>query len=159
MVKTLKILLFYILIIIMVIMLFCVFMQFLLRYGFNTSYQVLEEVSNFSLTWITFLGAAAIFFEEKHIKIRFIRKLVSGNLQKGLALIAEILITFFLGVFTIKSAQLAYLVRFQSSVFLQVPMVYMYMSMPISGLLMMIYQVKKLKTWAGSPGEDTQESS
>jgi TRAP-type C4-dicarboxylate transport system permease small subunit len=120
-------------------------MQFFLRYVFSTSFQVLEELSNFSLTWITFLGAVAIFFEESHIKIRFIIDLFSEKVQNGLSFIAEILIIFFLGVFTLKSAQLAYLVRHQNSVFLQIPMIYMYMSMPVSGFLMFLYQVKKLK--------------
>lgn len=145
MIRTAKRLIFYILIIIMMIMLFCVFMQFFLRYVFNTSFQVLEELSNFSLTWITFLGAAAIFFEESHIKIRFLLDLFPEKIQKILSFIAQLLVVLFLVIFTVKSAQLAYLVRRQRSVFLHIPMIYMYMSMPISGFLMFIYQIKKFK--------------
>jgi len=124
-------------------MLLCVFIQFFARYVFNTSFQVLEELANFSLPWITFLGAAIIFFEESHIKIRFVLDLFPEKIQKILSFIAQLLVVLFLVVFTVKSAQLSYLVRRQRSIFLHIPMIYMYMSMPISGFLMLTYQTKK----------------
>jgi len=145
MIRTAKRLISYILIIVMVIMLFCVFMQFFLRYVFNTSFQVVEELSNFTLTVITFLGAAAIFFEERHIKIRFLLDLAPKKIQKILSFVANLLVVLFLVIFTVKSAQLSYLVKRQVSVFLHISKFYMYIPMTISGFLMLIYQIKKFK--------------
>lgn len=46
-----------------------VFLNVILRYGFNTSFSMTEELSRYLFVWITFLGAILVFIEQSHIRI------------------------------------------------------------------------------------------
>ena len=46
-----------------------VFLNVVLRYGFNSSINVTEEVSRYMFVWLAFLGAVLAFSENKHVSV------------------------------------------------------------------------------------------
>lgn len=60
-----------------------VFLNVVLRYGFNSSINVTEEVSRYLFVWLTFLGAILAFGENQHVNVAmFIDKLSPKNRQR-----------------------------------------------------------------------------
>ncbi|VTU08254.1 tripartite ATP-independent periplasmic transporter DctQ [Actinobacillus indolicus] len=46
-----------------------VFLNVILRYGFNSSINVTEEVSRYLFVWLTFLGAILAFGDNQHVSV------------------------------------------------------------------------------------------
>lgn len=46
-----------------------VFVNVVLRYGFNSSISVTEEVSRYMFVWLAFLGAVLAFSENQHVSV------------------------------------------------------------------------------------------
>ncbi|WP_150538612.1 TRAP transporter small permease [Actinobacillus vicugnae] len=46
-----------------------VFLNVVLRYGFNSSISVTEEVSRYMFVWLAFLGAILAFSENQHVSV------------------------------------------------------------------------------------------
>ena len=46
-----------------------VFLNVVLRYGFNSSINITEEVSRYMFVWLAFLGAVLAFSENQHVSV------------------------------------------------------------------------------------------
>ncbi|MBR0573117.1 MULTISPECIES: TRAP transporter small permease [Pasteurellaceae] len=58
------------------VMALLVFLNVVLRYGFNSSINITEEVSRYLFIWLTFLGAILAFNDNQHVKVTlFVDKL------------------------------------------------------------------------------------
>lgn len=54
---------------ILALMSILVFLNVVLRYGFNSSISVTEEVSRYMFVWLAFLGAVLAFSENHHVRV------------------------------------------------------------------------------------------
>lgn len=54
---------------ILALMSILVFLNVVLRYGFNSSISVTEEVSRYMFVWLAFLGAVLAFSENQHVSV------------------------------------------------------------------------------------------
>lgn len=71
-----------------------VFLNVVLRYGFNSSINVTEEVSRYLFVWLTFLGAILAFGDNQHVNVAmFTDKLSPANRQR-LRLLTDSLMLF-----------------------------------------------------------------
>lgn len=71
-----------------------VFLNVVLRYGFNSSINVTEEVSRYLFVWLTFLGAILAFSENRHVNVTILTANLSKYQQKCLHLITDGLMLF-----------------------------------------------------------------
>ncbi|MFV0333655.1 MAG: TRAP transporter small permease subunit [Tropicimonas sp.] len=53
----------------MAIMCILVFLNVVLRYGFNSNIVVTEEVSRYMFVWLTFLGSITAFARNRHVQV------------------------------------------------------------------------------------------
>ncbi|OOR99067.1 C4-dicarboxylate ABC transporter permease [Haemophilus paracuniculus] len=66
-----------------------VFVNVVLRYGFNSSINVTEEVSRYLFVWLAFLGAVLAFNENLHVNVTLLTSKLSAVKQKLLRLITD----------------------------------------------------------------------
>lgn len=66
-----------------------VFVNVLLRYGFNSSINITEEVSRYLFVWLAFLGAVLAFNENLHVNVTLLTSKLSAVKQKLLRLITD----------------------------------------------------------------------
>ncbi|GBU09085.1 2,3-diketo-L-gulonate TRAP transporter small permease protein [Gammaproteobacteria bacterium] len=82
------------LVLIMGILASIVFMNVVLRYGFNTNATFVEELSRFLFVWLTFIGAVITFHEYSHVSVSFFIKKLSSKMQLILSLITNGMMLF-----------------------------------------------------------------
>lgn len=64
-----------------------VFLNVVLRYGFNSNLTMTEEIGRYLFVWLTFLGAISAFVRERHVRVDTILNRFPSALKR-LALIA-----------------------------------------------------------------------
>ncbi|OAQ13991.1 C4-dicarboxylate ABC transporter permease [Bibersteinia trehalosi Y31] len=71
-----------------------VFLNVVLRYGFNSSINITEEVSRYLFVWLTFLGAVLAFNANQHVKVTILTARLSPKKQRVLQLLTDTLMLF-----------------------------------------------------------------
>ncbi|OOF54491.1 TRAP transporter small permease [Rodentibacter genomosp. 2] len=71
-----------------------VFLNVILRYGFNSSINITEEVSRYLFVWLTFLGAILAFSEKQHVSVTMLTERLSNKKRKILSLFTDALMFF-----------------------------------------------------------------
>ncbi|WNF36305.1 TRAP transporter small permease [Bacillaceae bacterium IKA-2] len=126
----------YVLILFMVTIVISVFCQVLFRFVINQPLAWTEELSRYSLVWLTFLGAAYAASLKGHISIDFFVKKLPLILQKGVMIIVAIICFYFFYILMSEGMALARQSMTQLSPVLRLPMGYVYSVIPISGFLL-----------------------
>lgn len=111
-----------------------------------------EELARFLLIWIGVLGAAYVAGKREHLALDLLRMNLPKDRQAKLdKFISVLILGFSLAVLVIGGGQLIYLTQIlgQLSPALRVPMSVVYSVIPISGLLIVFYEINFLtkKTW------------
>lgn len=71
-----------------------VFLNVVLRYGFNSSINVTEEVSRYLFVWLTFLGAILAFGDNQHVSVTMLTDKLSPRKRHILRLFTDGLMLF-----------------------------------------------------------------
>ncbi|QLB13749.1 TRAP-type C4-dicarboxylate transport system permease small subunit [Bisgaardia hudsonensis] len=71
-----------------------VFLNVVLRYGFNSSINVTEEVSRYLFVWLTFLGAILAFNENLHVNVSILTHHLSIVKKRLLSIFTDASILF-----------------------------------------------------------------
>ncbi|AHG87515.1 TRAP transporter small permease protein [Bibersteinia trehalosi USDA-ARS-USMARC-190] len=71
-----------------------VFLNVILRYGFNSSINITEEVSRYLFVWLTFLGAVLAFNANQHVRVTILTARLSPKKQRVLQLLTDTLMLF-----------------------------------------------------------------
>ncbi len=135
------------LIVILSVMLFSVIWQVFSRFILQSPSTVTDEVSSFSLIWMGLLGAAYATGKQLHLAIDLISpKAVAKNPMLYEGIVRLSVFTFGLLVMVIGGARLCWLtfVFEQKSATLEIPLGYIYLVVPISGVLVCYYAINTL---------------
>jgi len=132
------------LVVIMSILVIDVVWQVTSRYLLGNPSSFTDELAVFLLIWVGMAGAAYVKGKNEHLAIDILPdKLKPRNKNRLLIFINILIIVFSLTILIIGGAWLTY-TRFQMgqvSSALQVPLGYVYMILPVSGLLMTYYSI------------------
>lgn len=79
---------------ILAIMSCLVFVNVVLRYGFNSSINVTEEVSRYLFVWLTFLGAVLAFSDNQHVSVAILTDKLSPKKRTLLKLFTDAAILY-----------------------------------------------------------------
>ncbi len=107
-----------------------------------------EELARFLLIWIGILGAAFASGQKAHLSINLLEPKLSLVSQKRLKQIIALFILFFaVAVLVVGGMRLVYITQVlqQHSAALQIPMAMVYTIVPVSGLLIIFYQIYFLR--------------
>ena len=104
--------------------------QIITRYFFNRPSTVSEELLTYSFTWMSLLASAYVFGKRDHMRMGFMADKLTGNFRKYLEIIIDLLSFSF---------AITKLTMIQTTASLRVPMGYIYVIVPVSGILIMIF--------------------
>ena len=138
----------YALMFIMALMVINVTWQVLSRYVFQSPSSFTDELARFLLIWLGMLGAAYVAGHNEHLAIDILPSKLTGKAKNNLMIfIHVIIIAFSVPVMIFGGSNLVYITYIlgQKSTTLQIPLAYVYTIIPISGVLILIYQVADIK--------------
>jgi len=82
----------------LVTMVVLVFGNVVLRYGFNESILISEEVSRWAFVWLTFLGAVVVLRERGHMGVDMAIRLLPSRGERGCLIMSQLLMLFCSGL-------------------------------------------------------------
>lgn len=116
--------------------------QIVTRYVFNAPSTISEELLTFSFTWMALLSAALVFGKREHMRMEFIADKFKGKAGATLSIISEIIVLIFSALVLVYGGiQITRLTVLQVTASLGVPMSYIYIIVPISGILIVLYNI------------------
>ncbi|MUP44850.1 TRAP transporter small permease [Gramella sp. BOM4] len=136
-----------ILVILMTCMVIAVLWQVFSRYVMQSPSSVTEELARYLLIWIGILGAAYVAGQQEHLSINLLEEKLDLPNRKKLRILINVLIIFFgITVLIIGGGNLVYVnyILGQSSAALKIPLYIVYLVVPISGILVVIYKVNEI---------------
>ncbi len=132
------------LIIIMSAMVLNVLWQVFTRFVMGTPSSFTDELARYLMIWAGILGAAYVAGKDMHVAIDVLPQKFNKATQKRLSTAVKVaVILFALSVMVIGGIRLVYItfVLEQLSPALQIPLAYVYLVIPISGLLIVYYKI------------------
>jgi len=127
---------------VMIALVVCVVWQVFSRYVLNQPSTLTDELARFLMIWVGLLGAAYTVGAQRHLAIDLLAMSVSPRKQKMLGILINVLIFVFAGsVIVTGGLKLIYktLATAQVSAAMQIPMGYVYIILPLTGIIMMFY--------------------
>ena len=134
----------YLLIFLMLCMIVDVLYQVFSRFVLHKPSSFTEELATFLLIWLSLLGSAYAFYEKAHLGLEILTNQIQGLYKYLLnSLVSFLVILITLSVFIIGGGRLVYITMTlnQMSPVLQWKMGYVYIVVPFSGCLIMLYSV------------------
>ena len=116
--------------------------QIVSRYLFNKPSTISEELLTYSFTWLALLAAALVFGKKEHMRMSFIADKFKGNKALVMGIITELLIMFFAALVLVYGGiSITKLTTTQITASLGFNMSYIYMILPICGVIIVIYSI------------------
>lgn len=116
--------------------------QVISRYVFASPSSFTDELAGFLLIWVGMLGAAYVHGKQEHLAIDLLLQRSSPERQRVMIIIINLVILLFAILVLIVGGLWLSVTRFQLNVAssaLRLPLGYVYLVLPISGLLMAYY--------------------
>ncbi|MGN0298666.1 MAG: TRAP transporter small permease [Lachnospiraceae bacterium] len=114
--------------------------QVVVRYIFQNPSTISEELLTYSFAWMAILAAAYVFGKRDHMRMAFLADKVKGTPKKILELVVELFTFAFAGIVMVYGGvTITKLTMTQVTAALQIPMGYVYLVIPVSGVLIMYF--------------------
>ncbi len=133
-----------VLIVLMSILVIDVLWQVLSRYILSSPSSFTDELAGFLLIWVGVLGAAYVAGRQEHLSIDLLVQRSSPATRKKLMILINTFIALFALMVMIVGGTWLVVTRFMfnvSSAALHLPLGYVYIVMPISGMLILYYSI------------------
>lgn len=145
------------LVILMGLLVIDVVWQVFTRYVMGSPSTFTDEVARFLLIWVSLLGAAYASGKHMHLSIDMLSERLNPTNRKRLSILINlIIIAFVAAVLVVGGSMLVYYtyVYQQTTATLQIPIAYVYLIGPASGLLILYYKIDDIaKLLSTSPAE------
>lgn len=116
--------------------------QITTRYFFNKPSTVSEELLTYSFTWMALLASAYVFGKRDHMRMGFLADKITGSAKKILEIVIDLLSFAFAGVVMVYGGvAITKLTMIQTTASLRVPMAYVYVIVPVTGILIMLFSI------------------
>ena len=116
--------------------------QIVTRYFFNRPSTVSEELLTYAFTWMALLASAYVFGKRDHMRMGFLADKLIGAPRKYLEITIDLL-TFLLAavVMVYGGISITKLTMIQTTASLRVPMGYIYVIVPVTGIIIMMFSL------------------
>ena len=131
--------------------------QVFARYVLNTSFSFTEELARFLLIWLSIIGAAYLNAERAHLSMDFLYAKWSAINRRRASIFGEVTIfVFAFFVMVVGGSNLVYTTLYldQLSGTLQIPLGYVYVVLPVCGLLIMCFSVYHIRNLINQTSEN-----
>lgn len=127
-------------------MLILLFLQVILRYGFNSGFSWVEEYSDFCFVWLALLGIALGVKRNAHLALDALTDMLPGKLKRLSRLINVILCMVFYVLMMYSGIAYTKVGGMLTSPILRLKYSYMYISIPVVCGICLIFLVASLVT-------------
>ena len=132
----------------MAVMTMLVFVNVVTRYAFNFSIIWAEEVSQYLMIWIAYLGAGLALREGRHVAVEILQDRLPTALGRRLRMAVGGLVLSFLGVVTVLGFQFVVFVWNQETPVLNISLGIPSLAIPIGALLFAVHLVLMFRSYA-----------
>ena len=118
--------------------------QVVSRYLLSSPSSFTDELAGFLLIWVGVLGAAYVTGKNQHLAIDLLKQKVSPNNRRRIDIAINTLVALFALMVMVVGGIWLVITRFQldvNSAALRMPLGFVYLVMPISGLLIIFYSI------------------
>ena len=146
----------------MAVMATLVFVNVVTRYVFNFSIIWAEEVSQYLMIWIAYLGAGLALREGRHVAVEMLQDRLPTALGRRLRIAVGGLVLIFLGVVTVLGFQFAVFVWNQETPVLNISLGIPSLAIPIGTLLFALHLILMFRNYVGkqyAPGQILEDLS
>ena len=134
--------------------------QIVTRYFFNSPSTVSEELLTYSFTWMALLASALVFGKRDHMRMGFLADKLTGVPKKVLEIFIELLIMALAGsVMVWGGYTIMQLSMTQTTASLGIPMGIVYIIVPLSGILVVVYSILNIIDLAAGYERVTEEEA
>lgn len=133
--------------------------QVFTRFVLDNPSTVSEEFLRFSMIWLTMIGSAYVYGKRKHLAIIFVVRLFPKKIQTVVYFLVEAFVMLFAIVIFIMGGMTAFQNAIgQVSPSLRMPMEYVYLCLPVGGVLFLLYSlVNIIEFFKGDKNLDQEE--
>ena len=129
-------------VILLTVMVIVALWQVASRYVFNSPSTISEELLRYCLIWLSMIGSAYMFGLREHMSMTFFVEKFDEGTRHKLDILSEVtIIIFSISVLVYGGINITLLTMNQVSAALGIPMGYVYLVLPLSGVLMIFYSV------------------
>ncbi len=121
------------------VMVMLVFLNVVCRYIFNFSIIWAEEVSQYLMVWVAFLGAGLALREGRHVAIEMLQDRLSSGARRVTRHFLALLLIVFMVVLTVLGFQFAHFAWGQETPVLNIPLGIPYLAVPIGALFLLAH--------------------
>jgi TRAP-type C4-dicarboxylate transport system permease small subunit len=125
-----------------------VFLGVFSRYVLNDPWQWTEEAARICFVWVVFLAASIGVRRGLHFRFTLLLDHIAPAWKRALEVLANVWVIFFAGIMVVRGYSFAILNLSQLTPTMQIPWAWVYISVPISGVLMVLYSVEHIRTAA-----------
>ncbi|MBN2805241.1 MAG: TRAP transporter small permease [Prolixibacteraceae bacterium] len=137
----------YVLIFLMGILVIDVLWQVASRYLLSSPSSFTDEMAGFLLIWVGVLGAAYVAGKQEHLAIDLLLQRSKPERQRKMIILINIVVLLFAILVMVIGGAWLVITRFQlnvNSAALMIPLGYVYLVMPLSGILIGYYSVEEI---------------
>lgn len=124
------------------VMTFCAGAQVLTRYLMSAPLEWTEEIARFMFIYVALLGSAICVKQMSHINMDLVLVRVSPKTQWAMKVFVAVASIVFFAIMSWSGVEITAATMAQYAPATDLPMGYVYASVPISGLLMLIYSLE-----------------
>ena len=143
----------YVLILLVVILTASVFLQVLIRFVFRYPLPWTEEVSRIAFVYSIFVGATIAVREKTHLNVDALLFILPKGAARALTVFGSLLVGIFLGFVTWEGVVFVRATGVQMTPVMQIPFRNLYLVVPASGALMLLYLVFGVVEYLHKKGE------
>jgi len=138
--RTLK----YALTLLSVVLTVSVFLQVLIRFVFKYPLPWTEEIARIAFVYCIFVGATIAVRENSHLQVDFLLVILPKRVARAAVFLGMFLVGIFLVFVTWQGVVLVLATGVQMSPVMQLPFKYLYLILPVSGAIMLLYLVANM---------------
>lgn len=114
------------------------FAQVIARFVFDSPFSWSEEMARYLQVWMVLMGSALCMQRGQHITIDFLTSFFPRPLERAISIAMNLIIVAYMSVIVYFSSELMEASGFQTSPAMQIPMSWVYLSIPLSGTLLLV---------------------
>ena len=130
-----------------------VFLQVLIRFVFKYPLPWTEEIARIAFVYCVFVGATIAVRENSHLSVDFLLVILPKGVARAAVFLGMLLVGVFLAFVTWQGIVLVMATGVQMSPVMQVPFKYLYLIVPVSGAIMLLYLVSNMLALIRGKGE------
>lgn len=136
-----------------VVLTLSVFLQVLIRFVFKHPLPWTEEIARIAFVYCIFVGATIAVRENSHLQVDFLLVILPKPVARAAVFLGMLLVGVFLVFVTWQGVVLVLATGVQMSPVMQVPFKYLYLILPVSGAIMLLYLVANMLALIRGKGE------